>query len=195
MVGAQHRMHDLLQPLDGTVNTLVCPLVCPLKGGISSVTGDAARGRARDAVPDARTQGRAPHDAALDHDLNRRGHHRPAIVDIVRHHYPLSTTVGWIALVIVLPLLGRSSDHTASRIPGKLSGRTAAGGAHDNRWSIFLIAFGAILRYAVADASSVVDVPTVGLILMIVGVLGLILGIFQMSAARRRGNLPPPPPY
>ena len=29
-----------------------------------------------------------------------------AIVDIVRHHYPLWTTVGWIALVIVLPLLG-----------------------------------------------------------------------------------------
>ena len=61
--------------------------------------------------------------------------------------------------------------------------------------ALFLIAFGAILRYAVADAWSVVDVPTVGLILMIVGVLGLILGIFQMSAARRRGNLPPPPPY
>jgi uncharacterized membrane protein YfcA len=44
--------------------------------------------------------------------------------------------------------------------------------------SIFLIAVGAILRYAVQDHWKAVDVPTVGLILMVVGIFGLILGLY-----------------
>ena len=44
--------------------------------------------------------------------------------------------------------------------------------------SLFLIAVGAILRYAVKDEWKAVDVPTVGLILMIVGAIGLILGLY-----------------
>lgn len=44
--------------------------------------------------------------------------------------------------------------------------------------SLFLIAVGAILRYAVKDEWKAVDVPTVGLILMIVGAVGLILGLY-----------------
>jgi Domain of unknown function (DUF6458) len=44
--------------------------------------------------------------------------------------------------------------------------------------SLFLIAVGAILRYAVKDEWQAVDVPTVGLILMIVGVFGLVLGLY-----------------
>ena len=44
--------------------------------------------------------------------------------------------------------------------------------------SLFLIAVGAILRYAVKDELKAVDVPTVGLILMIVGGFGLILGLY-----------------
>jgi hypothetical protein len=44
--------------------------------------------------------------------------------------------------------------------------------------SLFLIAVGAILRYAVKDEWDAVDVPTVGLILMIVGAFGLILGLY-----------------
>jgi hypothetical protein len=28
------------------------------------------------------------------------------IVDIVRHHYPVWTTVAWIAVVLILPLIG-----------------------------------------------------------------------------------------
>jgi uncharacterized protein involved in exopolysaccharide biosynthesis len=44
--------------------------------------------------------------------------------------------------------------------------------------SLFLIAVGAILRYAVQDTWKAVDIPTVGLILMIVGVFGLILGLY-----------------
>jgi uncharacterized membrane protein YfcA len=45
--------------------------------------------------------------------------------------------------------------------------------------SLFLIAVGAILRYAVHDTLKAVDLATVGLILMIVGVAGLLLGIYM----------------
>ncbi|HEY7830416.1 MAG TPA: DUF6458 family protein [Solirubrobacteraceae bacterium] len=48
--------------------------------------------------------------------------------------------------------------------------------------SIFLIAVGAILRYAVTATVSGVSLQTVGLILMIVGVLGLVLSLFYMLA-------------
>jgi hypothetical protein len=44
--------------------------------------------------------------------------------------------------------------------------------------SLFLIAVGAILRYAVKDNWQAVDIPTVGLILMIVGGVGLVLGLY-----------------
>jgi Domain of unknown function (DUF6458) len=45
--------------------------------------------------------------------------------------------------------------------------------------SLFLIAVGAILRYAVEDKWKAVDLTTVGLILMIVGAFGLLLGIYM----------------
>lgn len=45
--------------------------------------------------------------------------------------------------------------------------------------SLFLIAVGAILRYAVEDKLKAVDLATVGLILMVVGVFGLILGLYM----------------
>jgi hypothetical protein len=55
--------------------------------------------------------------------------------------------------------------------------------------SILLIAVGAILRYAVTATTSGISLPTVGLILMIVGIVGLVLSIFYMLAwsPRRRG--------
>ena len=51
--------------------------------------------------------------------------------------------------------------------------------------SIFLIAVGAILRYAVTDSISGVDLTVIGLILMIAGVVGLVIGLFMMTTARR----------
>jgi uncharacterized protein involved in exopolysaccharide biosynthesis len=49
---------------------------------------------------------------------------------------------------------------------------------------------GAILRYAVTATVSGVSLTTVGLILMIVGVLGLILSLFYMLAwSPRRGRV------
>jgi Domain of unknown function (DUF6458) len=44
--------------------------------------------------------------------------------------------------------------------------------------SLFLIAVGAILRYAVEDSIKAVDLATVGLILMVVGAFGLLLGLY-----------------
>ena len=51
--------------------------------------------------------------------------------------------------------------------------------------SLFLIAVGAILKYAVNDSIDEVDLTTVGLILMIVGVIGLLLGIYLLSRGAR----------
>jgi hypothetical protein len=45
--------------------------------------------------------------------------------------------------------------------------------------SLFLVAVGAILRYAVEDRWKAVDLTTVGLILMLVGIFGLILGLYM----------------
>jgi hypothetical protein len=54
--------------------------------------------------------------------------------------------------------------------------------------SIFLIAVGAILKYAVTADVEGVELSTVGLILMIVGVVGLLLSLLWMTiwADRRR---------
>jgi hypothetical protein len=47
--------------------------------------------------------------------------------------------------------------------------------------SLFLIAVGAILRYAVSDSVPGVDLPVIGLILMIVGVIGMLISFFMMT--------------
>jgi hypothetical protein len=55
--------------------------------------------------------------------------------------------------------------------------------------SLFLIAVGAILRYAVSDSLSGIDIPTIGLILMIVGVVGLLISLFMLTLwDRDRGS-------
>jgi Domain of unknown function (DUF6458) len=56
--------------------------------------------------------------------------------------------------------------------------------------SIFLIAVGAILRYAVTATVSGIDITTVGLILMIVGVIALVLSVMYMLIwSPRRGGV------
>ena len=55
--------------------------------------------------------------------------------------------------------------------------------------SIFLAAVGAILRYAVEDSISGVDLQTVGLILIIAGVVGFVAGL-----AMTMNNRDPGPP-
>jgi beta-lactamase regulating signal transducer with metallopeptidase domain len=51
--------------------------------------------------------------------------------------------------------------------------------------SIFLIAAGAILRYAVTATVSGIALTTVGLILMIVGIIGLVIALLYMLTAGR----------
>jgi hypothetical protein len=52
--------------------------------------------------------------------------------------------------------------------------------------SIFLIAAGAIIRYALTFDVSGVSRPVIGLILMIAGVVGLVLSLIYMATVRRR---------
>ena len=51
--------------------------------------------------------------------------------------------------------------------------------------SIFLLAVGAILAFAVTDAISGVDLTTIGYILMAAGALGLIISMALVSRTRR----------
>jgi hypothetical protein len=51
--------------------------------------------------------------------------------------------------------------------------------------SLFLLAAGAILRYAVNDSIDSVDLETIGLILMIIGVIGLLIGLWQTNRFTR----------
>jgi hypothetical protein len=55
--------------------------------------------------------------------------------------------------------------------------------------SIFLIAAGAILRYAITVEISGIELQTVGLILLIVGVIGLVITV----AMELMGRDDPPP--
>ena len=57
--------------------------------------------------------------------------------------------------------------------------------------SIFLIALGAILRYAVNITISEVELQTVGLILMIVGIIGLVISLAVMFMGQRGDEYPP----
>jgi hypothetical protein len=61
--------------------------------------------------------------------------------------------------------------------------------------SIFLLAVGAILSFAVQDAINGIDLVMVGYILMAAGALGIILSLFisgqQSTGNRRRDDVPP----
>ena len=52
--------------------------------------------------------------------------------------------------------------------------------------SLFLIAVGAILRYAVTATVAGLDIQTAGLILMVIGVVGLVIGLFLLTQGARR---------
>ncbi len=54
--------------------------------------------------------------------------------------------------------------------------------------SIFLIALGAILTFAVTASVGGIDIHTVGVILMIAGAAGLVLGLFLMTTRRDRAG-------
>jgi hypothetical protein len=53
--------------------------------------------------------------------------------------------------------------------------------------SIFFIAVGAILKFAVTASVSGIDLATVGVILMVVGIAGLLISLVWLMQAERRG--------
>lgn len=62
--------------------------------------------------------------------------------------------------------------------------------------SLFVIAVGAILRYAIEDSIKGVDLQAIGLILMIVGFAGLLFGMYHAFVRRdpRAAGIEEPPP-
>ena len=52
--------------------------------------------------------------------------------------------------------------------------------------SVFLIAAGAILRYAIKDTWEAVNLDVIGLILIIAGVIGLVASLIWAAIASRR---------
>jgi hypothetical protein len=52
--------------------------------------------------------------------------------------------------------------------------------------SLFLIALGAILKFAVTDSVQHVNLPVVGVILMIVGIVGALVELAFWAPRRRR---------
>jgi Co/Zn/Cd efflux system component len=61
--------------------------------------------------------------------------------------------------------------------------------------SIFLIAVGAILRYAVTATVQGIELQTVGLILMIVGIIGLVISLAVMFLVNDRQQPRSPDEY
>jgi membrane protein implicated in regulation of membrane protease activity len=59
--------------------------------------------------------------------------------------------------------------------------------------SLFLIAVGAVLAWAVTATVAGVDIQTAGVILMVVGVIGLIVSLLELTvwAERRRRRVEP----
>ena len=51
--------------------------------------------------------------------------------------------------------------------------------------SLFLIALGAILKFAVTKQVSGINISTIGVILMLIGALGLAISLVWMSTRRR----------
>jgi len=52
--------------------------------------------------------------------------------------------------------------------------------------SIFMIAFGAILKYAVTATVAGINIQTVGVILIVAGIVGLVLSLLLYFSASRR---------
>jgi hypothetical protein len=59
--------------------------------------------------------------------------------------------------------------------------------------SLFMIAIGAILKFAVTWNVAGIDLHVAGVVLMVVGGLGLLIGLFLLTYNRPPGVGPPPP--
>jgi hypothetical protein len=59
--------------------------------------------------------------------------------------------------------------------------------------SLFCVAVGAILHFAVTATLAGIDIQTVGTILMVIGVIGFAISLWLYFASRRAEPGPPPP--
>jgi hypothetical protein len=89
-------------------------------------------------------------------------------------------------------VIGGHAGTTRTDLPAALNGATVE---PDDRpvsigASLFLIAVGAILYFAVTAELAGIEIQTVGLILMIIGVLGFVVTLFLLGRARREGRGP-----
>jgi hypothetical protein len=57
--------------------------------------------------------------------------------------------------------------------------------------SLFLVAVGAILKFAVTLSVAGIDLQTVGVVLMVVGCFGLVLGLYLLMRSTRTSDVPP----
>ena len=62
-------------------------------------------------------------------------------------------------------------------------------------FSLFLIAVGAILRFAVTASVAGIDIQTVGVILMVVGAVGFLISLVLLFSRRGGPGGAPPPGY
>jgi hypothetical protein len=60
--------------------------------------------------------------------------------------------------------------------------------------SLFLVAVGAILHFAVTATFAGIDIQIVGTILMVIGVIGFAISLWLFLSSRRAPPGPPPPP-
>jgi hypothetical protein len=81
--------------------------------------------------------------------------------------------------------------HLIRRLSSALDGQH---GAMTIGTSLFLIAVGAILKFAVTTHVTGVNLHVVGVILMVVGAVGLVIGLGLLMSARASARQPPPPP-
>jgi hypothetical protein len=58
--------------------------------------------------------------------------------------------------------------------------------------SLFLVAVGAILRFAVTASVAGIDLQTVGVILMVVGVVGFLVTLAMLISRRDQARARPP---
>jgi hypothetical protein len=62
-------------------------------------------------------------------------------------------------------------------------------------FSLFLIAVGAILRFAVTASVAGIDIQTVGVILIVVGIVGFLISLVLLFSRRDGTGGAPPPGY
>ena len=163
---------------------------------LDRVRGHPARRHDRPPPPHAARRHRRHHRAL---DLRARPHGAPA-------HRALRALVGLASARCAARHGERARRRASPPRPADTLGLGSPGRPHPGHWqarplaparrdrkaprmtigaSLFCIAVGAILRFAVTAEVSGIDLQVVGVILMVIGVVGLVLGLVLLNSRRR----------